>query len=470
MRSFIALIFAIVFFMVSSLAETDNLVKAKRCPECGQVYLEDIGFCGKDGKTLEDIEVELCCPQCGEKGSAGETFCRKDGKKLEPVSPKVVDELPENLTEEQAKELAKKHIEKGNSLKEEARFEEALEEYKKAESISPSTASLQYDLAGVYWQLGNKKEALKHLDECLRLIPPNNKERAQVESYIAMLEKAEIGLKPWEKEKRLEEKAKERAEVMKKALAENKAKWSETVLVPAGSFIMGSDEPDEMTKMAKLEETPQREVYLGAYYIDKYEVSNAIYWEFLDYIKTTGDHSKCYPGEPKGKDHTPDKWYEDRYYDHPDYPVVRVDWYDAYAFAAWAGKRLPTEAEWEKAARGTDGRRFPWGDTFSSTRCNWGATGPLVIGSYQTGNSIYGCYDMAGGVIEWCNDWFDRYYYKRSPNIDPKGPEHDTGVRSMRGGSLFANAVYQLRCSKRSFGNPDERNKAVGFRCAADAK
>ncbi|HLA38124.1 MAG TPA: SUMF1/EgtB/PvdO family nonheme iron enzyme, partial [Candidatus Brocadiales bacterium] len=82
----------------------------------------------------------------------------------------------------------------------------------------------------------------------------------------------------------------------------------------------------------------------------------------------------------------------------------------------------------------------------------------------------YGCNDMAGGVMEWCSDWFDRYYYKTAPNSNPKGPEAPTGTRAIRGGSLFANSAYLLRCSKRSMGKLDERNKAVGFRCAADAK
>ncbi len=472
MRVFVLLLcLAGICMLTSTLWSQTETLKAKRCPDCGQIYLEDVKFCGNDGKKLEDVEAVLICPKCWQKGMAGETFCRYDGARLEPVLADKGEAVPKDLSKDQIKELARGHLEKADRLREEAMFEEALSEYLKAEELDPSNPAVHYNLGGVYWKLGNKKAALRHLDECLRLIPyENTKERGRIERYVAMLEKAEIGLKPWEKEKRLLAKEKRRNEIMAKALEKNRAKWEEMVVVPAGSFVMGSKFTDEMSKNARIEETPQREVYLDAFYIDKYEVTIAQYWEFLQYIRETGDHSKCYPGEPKNKDHTPDKWYEDRYFDHPDFPVTRVDWYDAYAYAAWAGKRLPTEAEWEKAARGTDGRRFPWGDVFSATRVNWGATGPLTVGSYEGGKSIYGCYDMAGSVLEWCSDWFDRYYYKRGPTSNPKGPEKSTGVRSMRGGSLFANSVYQLRCTKRSFGRPDERNKAVGFRCVADIK
>jgi formylglycine-generating enzyme required for sulfatase activity/predicted RNA-binding Zn-ribbon protein involved in translation (DUF1610 family) len=469
MRWLLALICTVSIISLA-LAGNSYLVKAKRCPECGQIYTEETGFCGKDGKGLVEVEVELVCPDCGEKGQSGEKFCRQHGKQLIPQLPVGLETVPKDLTEEQAKELTRKFIEKGDKLREEAQYEEALEEYKKAEKVYPDLPNLQYSLGGVYWQLGNKKEALKHLDKCLSLMPANHKERETVERYISTLEGAEIGLKPWEKEKRLQEREEDRARIMREALEKHRSRWTEMIPIPAGNFTMGADPYELINQNAREEETPQRDVYLDAYYIDKYEVTNALYWEFLEYLKKTGDHSKCYPGEPKDKDHTPEKWNEDRYFDHPDYPVVRVDWYDAYAFAGWAGKRLPTEAEWEKASRGTDGRRFPWGDVFSATRVNWGAGGSLSVGSYESGNSVYGCHDMAGGVLEWCNDWFDRHYYKRAPNTNPQGPETPTGQRVMRGGSLFANSAYLLRCSKRSMGRPDERNKAVGLRCAADAK
>ncbi len=472
MRLFLCVLFVITTCIVtSSVWPETEATTIKRCPDCGQIYKQDIRFCGKDGTELELVEGELICPKCKQIGAASEIFCRNDGEKLVPVEgAKSEPSTSQEFSEEELKELAKIHMEKGDQMREEAYFSDALEEYLKVLELDPSDPAAHYKLGGVYWQLGDKKVALKHLDECLALIPYENKEaRGRIERYVATLESAEIGLKSHEKLERLEEKKNRRAEIMNKALKENKAKWNEMVIIPAGGFMMGSKFRDEMSQNARLEETPQREVYLDAFYMDKYEVTNVQYWEFLEHISKTGDHSKCYPGEPGNKDHTPEKWYEDRYFDHPGFPVTRVDWYDAYAYAAWAGKRLPSEAEWEKAARGTDARRFPWGDVFSSSRVNWGATGPLTVGSYTEGDSVFGCHDMAGSVIEWCSDWFDRYYYKRGPTSNPKGPQKSTGVRSMRGGSLFANSAYLLRCTKRSLGKPNERNRAVGIRTAADA-
>lgn len=464
------LLIVTISIYTTSVWSADDAVTSKRCPECGEIYKYDIGFCGKDGSELVDVEEGGVCPKCDQKGTPGEVFCRNDGTKLESTSPgETATAAPTELTQEQRDELVKTQMEKADQLRENAYFADALDEYLKILDLDPSNPSLHYKIGGVYWQLGNKKVALKYLDKCLNLIPyENTAARERIERYVASLERAEIGLKPREKKQREEDKGKRRAEIMKKGLEENREKWAEMVVIPAGSFLMGSKYMEEMSQNARLEETPQREVYLNAFYIDKYELTNAEYWEFLQHIRETRDHSKCYPGEPKNKDHTPEKWYEDRYYDNPGFPITRIDWYDAYAYAAWAEKRLPTEAEWEKAARGTDGRRFPWGDVFSATRVNWGATGSLTVGSYDEGKSVFGCHDMAGGAMEWCNDWFDRYYYKRGPASNPKGPEKSTGVRSMRGGSLFANSAYLLRCTKRSLGKPDERNKAVGFRCVAD--
>ncbi|MBI2560202.1 MAG: SUMF1/EgtB/PvdO family nonheme iron enzyme [Planctomycetes bacterium] len=450
--------------IVSAEQTTESLSNTKKCPKCNTLYAEGTIFCVNDGEELVKVEPDLICPECKQKGQPGDEFCKLHGKKLIPA-PTVGVEVEQPLSEKELLiEQAKKYIEKAKALKEDAAFEAAFSEYEKAEKLYPDLANLQYDLGGVCWQLGKKKEALQHLEKCLKLTPPNSKERVKVEEYISKLESVELGFTKEEKTQRKEEREAERAETMKKALVEIKQKC-DTGLVPAGTFTMGStfDEFNE-------EEKPAHEVYLDAFYIDKYEVTNSQYWEFLEYIRETGDHSKCYMDEPKSKDHKPDKWYEDRYYDHPDFPVIRVDWYDAYAYAAWAGKRLPTEAEWEKAARGTDGRRFPWGNVWDIKRCNVGSKGSLTIGSYESGKSVYGCYDTVGSVSEWCFDWYYADYYAESPRSNPKGPEVSTGKRVIRGGSLFANNVYQMRCARRSNGKPGERNRSVGFRCAADAK
>jgi len=473
------------------VSDAKTTVKNKLCPECNRIYPGDTGFCSTDGSPLVEYgEENLVCPNCKEKATQGEQFCKKDGTKLVPLSPddkevvkkalpadkKVEIILPPTATAEEKTKAAMYHLMEGNRLREELNdFEGALEEYKKAETLNSELPPIHFMIGGAYWKLGKAKEALTHLDKCKKLLeaqPPEvqsdenyKKALADVKVSISKLEK---GLNPTEKGQRKELSMTARDEKMKKALLENGAKWGEMVLVPAGKFIMGTTE-DEFIP----EETPLHEVYLDAYYIDKYEVTNAQYWEFLQYMKTTGDHSKCFPGEPKGKDHTPgtpNKGWDYPYYDFPDYPVGRVDWYDAYAYAGWAGKRLPTEAEWEKACRGTDGRRFPWGNVWDAKRCNVGPDAPLSVGSFEYGKSPFGCLDIIGSLSEWCNDWYHPEYFQSSPSVNPKGPENSTGMRVIKGGSLFAPYAYKMRCAVRIFGKPEDRNKSIGFRCVKDYK
>lgn len=454
-----------------------NITKNKLCPECNRIYPGDVDFCSIDGKQLvEFVEEDLICPTCKEKANPGEKFCKRDGTPLTHQSSgekRPEFKIPSNATPEELAKETQLHLTEGNKLREAGDFEKALEEYKKVEMLNSEMPSLHFHMGGIYWKLGKAKEALSHLDKCRKLLeaqPPEirsdenyQKTLQDVNVYISKLEK---GLNHSEKEQRKELTLSERAEKMKKSLAENREKWNKMALVPAGKFIMGSGD-DEFIP----EESPRHEVYQDAFYIDRYEVTNAQYWEFLQYIKNTGDHSKCYPGEPKGKDHTPGTphtGWDYPYYDYPDYPVNRIDWYDAYAYAAWAGKRLPTEAEWEKAARGMDGRRFPWGNVWDAKLCNAGAGASLSVGSFESGKSIYGCFDMSGSLSEWCNDWYHPEYYHNSPSVNPKGPETSTGVRIIKGGSLFAPYVYKMRCAVRMFGKPEERNKSIGFRCVKD--
>jgi len=216
------------------------------------------------------------------------------------------------------------------------------------------------------------------------------------------------------------------------------------VYVPAGSFMMGSEDGNS-------DEKPVHEVYLDAYWIDRTEVTNAMFERF---VEATGHDAR--PGwriTASGK---------------ADHPVRYVNWFDADAYCRWAGRSLPTEAQWEKAARGTDGRKYPWGNQEpDESRCNFelNEDGTTPVGKYSPkGDSPYGVADMAGNVWEWVADWYDEGYYRSAPGENPPGPGSGTG-RVLRGGS-WGNVAGSVRSSFRGSDLPDVRSGSNGFRCA----
>lgn len=227
------------------------------------------------------------------------------------------------------------------------------------------------------------------------------------------------------------------------------------VLIPAGTFIMGTDYrlPDE---------GPQHEVTLPAYYIDKYEVTNLQYKQFID---ATGHRSP---------DHFRNRTFPDGKADHP---VTYVDWNDATAYCEWAGKRLPTDQEWEKAARGTDGRMFPWGAEFDINKANtpvrWAALhlegDTTPVGAFKAGASPYGLYDMTGNVWEWTSSWYQPY-----PGNQRITENYGEKYKTLKGGSWWDCSFYKCGISapvfNRSFFQPKTKNESFGFRCAKDAK
>lgn len=250
------------------------------------------------------------------------------------------------------------------------------------------------------------------------------------------------------------------------------ADGAEMVYVPAGEFTMGSEELGD-------DERPVHRVYLDGFWIDRYEVTNE---RFARFVAATGYQTEAekrgwgwvWKGteweEVKGADwrhpHGPEG--PSRIEDRMDYPVVLVSWDDAHAYCQWAGKHLPTEAQWEKAARGTDGRRYAWGDEFDSTKANTreseqGDTTP--VGSFSPrGDSPYGASDMTGNVWEWVADWYDSNYYSQSPSANPTGPITGT-YKVLRGGSWPFDEVY-ARTVFRYDVRPDYTYDFVGFRCS----
>ncbi|MBN1149346.1 MAG: SUMF1/EgtB/PvdO family nonheme iron enzyme [Anaerolineales bacterium] len=237
------------------------------------------------------------------------------------------------------------------------------------------------------------------------------------------------------------------------------------VLIPAGSFLMGSESGDD-------NERPVHQVFLDAFYIDVYEVTNELFARFLNEMgnQEEGGESWLEAGSEYVRIIQRDgEWRP--FAGNDCHPVVMVSWYGARAFCEWRGARLPTEAEWEKAARGgLEGALYPWGNdqpvyTFNSENGaqfgNRGAT-TVPVGSFAPNG--YGLYDMAGNVYEWAADWYVAGYYSRSPSENPQGPA-SSGRRVVRGGS-WVNEVYELRVSYRQWGYLTGRFSNFGFRCA----
>ncbi len=223
-------------------------------------------------------------------------------------------------------------------------------------------------------------------------------------------------------------------------------------LIPAGEFIMGSD-------TGETDERPVHTVFLDAYYIDKYEVTNALYGACVS-------ANVCDPPKQTNSFRNVG-YYGTSQFDN--YPVIFVDWGMAKTYCEWRGAQLPTEAQWEKAARGTDGRTYPWGDGLDCARANYGgcAQDTKFIGSAERGRSIYGVYDMAGNVWEWVADWYSADYYRDSHASNPKGP--DAGASHVLRGGSWADLGSSSRSSNRYNVDASMYGNSVGFRCAIPA-
>lgn len=265
----------------------------------------------------------------------------------------------------------------------------------------------------------------------------------------------------------------------------------EMVYVPEGKFLMGSANSDNQ---AQDHEFPQHIVSLDSFWIDRTEVTNAMYAVFVEqsgYVtQTETDRNGFILSGSKWVAAKVANWRRPRgtgssYEGLLDHPVVQVTWEDAYKYCEWAGRRLPTEAEWEKAARGTNGQVYPWGDqlpdgsranlTDSNLRVEWadkslddGYSFTSPVGNFPKGASPYGGLDMAGNVWEWVTDWYGEDYYANSPSSNPTGPGQSE-TRVLKGGSWHGYNSY-LRSAARGAHMPNLSYDSHGFRCALDAE
>jgi formylglycine-generating enzyme required for sulfatase activity len=213
-------------------------------------------------------------------------------------------------------------------------------------------------------------------------------------------------------------------------------KLNEMILIPAGEFVFGIEELARNMR----DRIPPRTIYLPAFYIDRFEVTNAQYRLFIEATGHTPPSHWKGENVPEGREN---------------HPVVNVSYYDALAYCEWADKRLPREAEWEKACRGTDARDYPWGNLIASARCNsyeMGIHDTTPVDHYPRGQSPYGVWDMVGNVWEWTSDWYDAAQ----------------SMKVVRGGS-YNIGTSNLRCTLRYGIRPERKRPYCGFRCVRDA-
>jgi formylglycine-generating enzyme required for sulfatase activity len=236
--------------------------------------------------------------------------------------------------------------------------------------------------------------------------------------------------------------------------------------VPGGSFWRGTTEPEGL-----FNEWPRRQISLSPFSIDPYLVTVVQFEAFVDadgYARREFWSDKGWQFREQGGIEAPRFFGEAEWaaYLTPNRPVVGVSFHEASAFARWRGRRLPTEAEWERAARGDDGRNYPWGEDFDPDKCHGrgGFRGTLPVGCFPAGRSAAGAYDMSGNVWEWCEDWFGAAYYREAPDRDPLGPDQGN-LKVARGGGWNA-MPGQLRCANRNAWSPTARFSNLGFRLA----
>lgn len=326
---------------------------------------------------------------------------------------------------------------------------------------NPDDWKIRIELVNVYLTTGRKKYysyAIQQLEEVIRVRPDYNLSYKLLASAYEKMEdykQAVVyyekyiqngGAEKWVKGRIAALKKYQRLIDRSKEVFSEKGAEDKIVLIPGGEFIRGAPYREGG---GGIDEDPPSRVYLPDFYIDQYEVTHRQYKRFID---ATGYKSPVY-------------WKERKYPSGKDiFPVSYVSWYDAVSYCNWAGKRLPTESEWEKAARGTDGRRYPWGEKFENAYANTGSSALYMLtpaDSYPSGVSPYGVFDMAGNVQEWTADW-----YKAYPGSTLQRNSFGEIYKVVRGGSFLSDPLENARTSARSARLPTKIHRTIGFRCA----
>jgi len=324
----------------------------------------------------------------------------------------------------------------------------AVKQYQLAISFKENYGVAHYNLGLTYEKTGKSKEAYASFIRARDLykVQNNQKDYEDALKKIKTLEEAGVN----------------------ETLKPVKVDTSEMVYIEAGEFFMGSDDTSRQN-----DEKPKHKVYLASYWIDKYEVTNSQYCKFLNAKGREGDSGQkwIYIGDKKGEGKIVKvKGIYKVKAGFENHPVTFVTWYGANTYAKWSGKRLPTEAEWERAARGTDGRLYPWGNKWYQDKCvnNKNSKHTRPVGSYPEGVSPSGAMDMAGNVLEWCSDWYGFYPVTSGTINNPRGP-YSGVTRILKGGGWDDN--WQC-CGSTFRGNysPGNYDNDLGFRCVKDGE
>ncbi|MCB9079270.1 MAG: SUMF1/EgtB/PvdO family nonheme iron enzyme [Anaerolineaceae bacterium] len=418
-------------------------------------------FDGDDPRVVSIIKGVL--PSLADVNQTGYT---------DPLLPAIVNNLAQLPQNDETVRL-QTELEKWQDARQLARdekYEQALIQYQQLDDQNPA---IRYEKAYVLTELNEYEAALAELD---RLVELTRNPAIAVQSTMAVRTDFATAAEMTQAARRLIQLYPELGQALNQAAASyphlqqaglviaptptpvTASDGAKMVLVPAGSFTMGSNS-------GQTDERPAHTVYLDAFYMDQYEITNQQYALCVD-------ADVCEPPP------WPDSYIRDNYYDNSedygDYPVIGISWEQAKTYCKWREARLPTEAEWEKAARGTDERTYPWGELITCKVANYGGasgdgcTGDTTLGNnYPTGISPYGVYDLGGNLIEWVDDWYDSNYYAKGLSENPKGPVDGT-YKVLRGGSWALDAI-DVRTSDRSYDTTYAQFNHLGFRCVSSS-